>query len=741
MQRGRSGKRESVATRTVVIMSGEGYVLGFMHRQGNSIQETFILRSNIMKRHIGNKTFTCVYTDNPVPEVRAVKGDHPNVLYVLKDLYHCLRLVTDLLDPSNAHSDDFRKEWIAIFWLLNSRGKVWRTIPGVEELTRRIDAFLAKWQSACDEAGNVMTDELWNSILNQRSLAEKGMLSDPAGLNLVLTFQKKFKTKAPETVEQSLRGSNHVESWNSEMVLVGSGNNNSCGLMDTKLVDESTRHNGKRECLIKGLDEPPTADVLKMACIRQMRQECKLPDKYTHIPCLPDLPEQADPVGFQAMMAGLNPEDSDLVLAGMAPEDSDAKNSDDEQEQEEEEEQPIGDTASPVYVRVGTSTLPSGSRRQPAGSAGQYGGSQTGGQQSNRSQTVSQPASQAVQSNGGGARSTSGYRGEPLGRGWGQANMYGHLGPNRSALQYGFANEPASSQSQRLVNSQLPVNPPLSAGQMPPRHASMAWQHGSTSQPPSPAMPTGLLSSQTRHNERAPPRPYLGLQQPYGASGLHASTDLQPQAGAVEGPESQPFPFESVQQDPEQSGLNDMLETGNASAPQFPKHATGRKAMQPLDHNMQQEGHRAAAAGSTQHLAAGQPAHQYSAVAGNAQQFAAVQPGCQNAAGIGSAQDLAAVQQSLAQAGRHIEHPLDDPAPKRICRAGAGRGQPSRRGGPGTGKSCAPCSHEASLHGGVRVPMKDGHTKFCKWCAPCFKTDKLLVLKDAHVCPNIKLKK
>jgi len=40
-----------------------------------------------------------------------------------------------------------------------------------------------------------------------------------------------------------------------------------------------------------------------------------------------------------------------------------------------------------------------------------------------------------------------------------------------------------------------------------------------------------------------------------GASGLHASTDLQPQAGAVEGPESQPFPFESLQQDPEQSGM------------------------------------------------------------------------------------------------------------------------------------------------------------------------------------------
>jgi hypothetical protein len=86
--------------------------------------------------------------------------------------------------------------------------------------------------------------------------------------------------------------------------------------MDTKLVDEVTRHNGKRECLIKGLDEPPTTDVRKMACIRQIRQECKLPDKYTHIPCLPDLPEQADPVGIQAMMAGLNPENSDLILTG-----------------------------------------------------------------------------------------------------------------------------------------------------------------------------------------------------------------------------------------------------------------------------------------------------------------------------------------------------------------------------------------------------------------------------------------
>lgn len=165
------------------------------------------------------------------------------------------------------------------------------------------------------------------------------------------------------------------------------------------------------------------------------------------------------------------------------------------------------------------------------------------------------------------------------------------------------------------------------------------------------------------------------------------------------------------------------------------------QAMQPLDQNMQQEGHHAAAADATQQFAAGQPAHQYSAAAGNAQQFAAVQPGYQYAAGAGSAQDLAAVQQSSAKAVRHIEHLLHNPAPKRICRAGAGRGQPSRRGGPGTGKSCALCSHEASVHGRGRVPMKDGHAKFCKWCAPCFKTDELLVLKDAHVCPNIKLKK
>ena len=59
------------------------------------------------------------------------------------------------------------------------------------------------------------------------------------------------------------------------------------------------------------------------------------------------------------------------------------------------------------------------------------------------------------------------------------------------------------------------------------------------------------------------------------------------------------------------------------------------QAMQPLDQNMQQKGHHAA--GAAQHLAAGQPAREYSAAAGNAQQFAAVQPGCQFAAGAGSA--------------------------------------------------------------------------------------------------------
>ena len=51
MQRGRDGKRESVATRTFYILSGEGYLLGFMHRQGNSINDTYYPRLNIFRRH------------------------------------------------------------------------------------------------------------------------------------------------------------------------------------------------------------------------------------------------------------------------------------------------------------------------------------------------------------------------------------------------------------------------------------------------------------------------------------------------------------------------------------------------------------------------------------------------------------------------------------------------------------------------------------------------------------------
>ena len=51
MQRSRDGKRESVAACTFYILSGEGYLLGFMHRQGNSISETYFPRLNILRHH------------------------------------------------------------------------------------------------------------------------------------------------------------------------------------------------------------------------------------------------------------------------------------------------------------------------------------------------------------------------------------------------------------------------------------------------------------------------------------------------------------------------------------------------------------------------------------------------------------------------------------------------------------------------------------------------------------------
>ena len=102
----------------------------------------------------------------------------------------------------------------------------------------------------------------------------------PPGLNLVVTFEKKFKNKPSEVVHQSMRGSNHVESFNSEMVKMGSGNNNSTQLMDSKLMNDITRHNLKRQSVIQGVLEPPTTYVVKMGSIRQMRKLVKLPNIY-----------------------------------------------------------------------------------------------------------------------------------------------------------------------------------------------------------------------------------------------------------------------------------------------------------------------------------------------------------------------------------------------------------------------------------------------------------------------------
>ena len=133
---------------------------------------------------------------------------------------------------------------------------------------------------------------------------------------MVLSFEKKYKKKPSQTVHQSMRGSSQVESWNAEMVKVGSGNNNSCQLMDSKLMDEATLHNLKRISLIKGYDKVPSTDVLKKSCIRHMLESLQLPDKYIQVPKPDEMPEVADPVGFEAMCTGLDPADTDMLLTG-----------------------------------------------------------------------------------------------------------------------------------------------------------------------------------------------------------------------------------------------------------------------------------------------------------------------------------------------------------------------------------------------------------------------------------------
>ena len=113
-----------------------------------------------------------------------------------------------------------------------------------------------------------------------------------------------------------MRGTNHVESWNSEMVQVGSGNNNSCQLMDSKLMDEVTAHNLKRSSLLNAWDMVPSTDVRKQSEIKDMRRAFNLEDKYFQVPFSADLPAKADPIGFEAMLTDLGPADADLLLEG-----------------------------------------------------------------------------------------------------------------------------------------------------------------------------------------------------------------------------------------------------------------------------------------------------------------------------------------------------------------------------------------------------------------------------------------
>ena len=46
------------------------------------------------------------YTDNPSAEVNDVMTDHPHMEFLIKDLFHSLRIVSEATDPAHPHASE-----------------------------------------------------------------------------------------------------------------------------------------------------------------------------------------------------------------------------------------------------------------------------------------------------------------------------------------------------------------------------------------------------------------------------------------------------------------------------------------------------------------------------------------------------------------------------------------------------------------------------------------------------------
>ena len=109
--------------------------------------------------------------------------------------------------------------------------------------------------------------------------------ADPPGIDMAV--QNWFKMKLSVTVVKSNRSTSQVEGFNSEMVCIwGSGTNMSTLLADFKLMAMITWWDLRTIAGISGLLFIANSDIARLAAIRALRRELKLPDKYCLVPYL-----------------------------------------------------------------------------------------------------------------------------------------------------------------------------------------------------------------------------------------------------------------------------------------------------------------------------------------------------------------------------------------------------------------------------------------------------------------------
>ena len=144
--------------------------------------------------------------------------------------------------------------------------------------------------------------------------------ADPEDIRMYMEVEKKFKKRPNEFVVKCLRSTSQVESFNAELAGIwGSGTNMGTLLTDFEALDRIIFWDLRTLAGIRGLPFIMSSNIGRLAAIRALRRQLKLPDKYKLVPYMEDMRSLAlaTPFGFEAMRLSMDPSGQDIILQGV----------------------------------------------------------------------------------------------------------------------------------------------------------------------------------------------------------------------------------------------------------------------------------------------------------------------------------------------------------------------------------------------------------------------------------------